>query len=102
MHTQEKCDICGRRAKQHDTCAESGIVVERHLCGIHGRQVFLAAFKEALSAQAPHTAREWRTTSVSDSQLRERILDASSLREIGAMCRLDEMLESFLRNPPGI
>lgn len=48
----EKCDVCNRPEKHHETSAEGGAVVERHLCSIHGRNMSLAALKDVRSAKS--------------------------------------------------
>jgi hypothetical protein len=105
MNTNKKCDVCGRPTKHHDTAvvrADREVVVERHLCGIHGKTESLNAYKDALAAQVADIPAGWRLLAESDSQLRKRISQASSLREIAEMFRLDQVAECLRQNPPAI
>ena len=102
MNTNKKCDVCGRPAKHHDTTVDGELVVQRRLCGIHGKTDSLCAYKDALAAQVAGMPANWRSMHESDSQLRERISQASSPREIAEMFRLDQVAECFRQNPPAI
>jgi hypothetical protein len=100
MFKNSQCDVCGRRAKYHDTSMENG-VTERHLCGVHGQRMFLSAMKDVLASQVKHLPANWRATHDSDSQLTQRIVGASSLGQIGKLFRLSEVAAS-LRTPPPV
>ena len=99
MTTQVKCDVCSRSAKYHDTSFNEN-VVEQHLCGVHGRTLFLGAMKDVLSSQLKHVPSGGRSTRDTDSQLKERIANASSLSEIDKLFRLGEMAASLRPGPP--
>ena len=100
MQTQNECDVCGRTAKYHDTSVDEG-VTERHLCGVHGRRLFLGAMKDVLASQVKQMPTSWRSTDDSDAQLRERIAGASSLADIGDLFQMEEVAASFRSDDDG-
>lgn len=95
MYSEDQCDVCGRPAKHHETLLEAGAVVRKNYCGFHGRKATLAAFKAVLATQADHIPTNWLAPGVSDSNLRERINEASSIKEIARLLRINRIRDQF-------
>ncbi len=98
MH-QHTCDLCHRDAIYHDTSIENGIVVQRHLCGIHGRKLVrdhitslhpdrtLDHFKDLFSAQVDRRPDDWVPPEMTANELKTRIRKARNLKELAAAVR---------------
>ncbi len=82
-----KCEICGRPARYHDTSLQNGVATERHLCGLHGRQLWYGAFKEVLSNEVGDLPSDWLPVQVSKRHLKKHTLSASTMQQLAASLR---------------
>jgi hypothetical protein len=100
MHGIRKCDVCDRPARFHETCVETGDLIERHFCGTHSRKLSLAVWKDLIASQAAQLPKECLPTNVEKTKLKKAIKDASSLKEVTAMFHFKKMAKRFQKNPP--
>ena len=79
--SKTNCDVCGRRAKFHETSLHDGVVSERHLCGIHGNREWFASIRELLARHTDVAPAEWLPPGLERQQLKQWIAKARTLAE---------------------